>query len=123
MLSAKLLAEFLNKQKAIIGDALASPGHGFASSRLFRGIGLSDDNSIMVAEEDYKELFQPADEWLGERFGGTVFHSCGNWEQKISMVKQMKGILWRMEHLRFRQIRLRTIRMHLESNLQTAGLF
>lgn len=26
MLSAKLLAEFLNKQKAIIGDALASPG-------------------------------------------------------------------------------------------------
>ena len=92
MLSAKLLAEFLNKQKAIIGDALASPGHGFASSRLFRGIGLSDDNSIMVAEEDYKELFQPADEWLGERFGGTGFHSCGNWEQKISMVKQMKGI-------------------------------
>lgn len=92
MLSAKLLAEFLNKQRMIIGDALAAPGHGFASSRLFRGIGLSDDNSIMIAEEDYKELFQPADEWLGEQFGGTVFHSCGNWEQKISMVKQMNGI-------------------------------
>lgn len=91
-LSARLLAEFLEKQRAIIGDALASPGHGFASSRLFRGIGLSDDNSIMIAEEDYRELFQPADEWLGEKFGGTVFHSCGNWGQKISMVKQMKDI-------------------------------
>ena len=80
MLSAKLLAEFLNKQKAIIGDALASPGHGFASSRLFRGIGLSDDNSIMVAEEDYKELFQPADECLGETVWAETgsFYSCGN---------------------------------------------
>lgn len=92
MLTARLLDEFLKKQKEIIGDALASPGHGFASSRLFRGIGLSDDNSIMIAEEDYRELFQPADEWLGERYGGTVFHSCGNWEQKINMVKRMKGI-------------------------------
>ena len=57
MLSAKLLAEFLNKQKAIIGDALASPGHGFASSRLFRGIGLSDDNSIMVRKKITRNCF------------------------------------------------------------------
>ena len=57
MLSAKLLVEFLNKQKAIIGDALASPGHGFASSRLFRGIGLSDDNSIMVAGKITRNCF------------------------------------------------------------------
>lgn len=93
MLTARLLADFLKKQRAIIGDALASPGHGFASSRILKGIGLSDDNSIMIAEEDYRELFQPADEWLGEQFGGLVFHSCGNWEQKIPMVKQMGGIV------------------------------
>ena len=93
MMTARLLADFLKKQRVIIGDALASPGHGFASSRILKGIGLSDDNSIMIAEEDYRDLFQPADEWLGEQFGGVVFHSCGNWEQKIPMVKNMKGIL------------------------------
>lgn len=93
MMTARLLADFLKKQRAVIGDALASPGHGFASSRILKGIGLSDDNSIMIAEEDYRELFQPADEWLGEQFGGLVFHSCGNWEQKIPMVKNMKGIV------------------------------
>ena len=32
MLVADLLAEFLEKQRSIIGDALAAPGHGFASS-------------------------------------------------------------------------------------------
>ncbi len=93
MLTANLLAEFLEKQKAIIGDALALPGHGFASSRVLKGIGLSDDNSIMVSEEAYKECFQPADEVLGKKFGGLVFHSCGNWERKIPMVKKMNGIL------------------------------
>lgn len=92
MLTAGLLAPFLKKQREIIGDALASPGHGFASSTLWNGIGLSDDNSIMLSEEDYEELFQPADEWLGRQFGGLVFHSCGNWENKISMVKQLNGI-------------------------------
>lgn len=93
MLVAELLSGFLKKQRAIIGDALASPGHGFASSRILKGIGLSDDNSIMVSEADYRELFQGADEKLGCEFGGLVFHSCGNWEQKISMVKKMGGIV------------------------------
>lgn len=93
MLLAQLLRDFLKKQQAIIGDALALPGHGFASSRLLKGIGLSDDNSIMVSEDDYRTLFQPADELLGEAFGGIVFHSCGTWENKISMVKNIGGIL------------------------------
>ncbi len=92
-LLAGLLRDFLKKQQTIIGDALALPGHGFASSRVLKGIGLSDDNSIMVSEEDYEELFQPADELLGEAFGGLVFHSCGTWENKISMVKNLGGIL------------------------------
>jgi hypothetical protein len=93
MLLAGLLRDFLKKQQTIIGDALALPGHGFASSRVLKGIGLSDDNSIMISEEDYEELFQPADELLGEAFGGLVFHSCGTWENKISMVKNLGGIL------------------------------
>ncbi len=91
-LTADLLIEFLNKQKALIGDCLASPGHGFASSRRFTGVGMSDDNSIMLKSEDYAEIFQPADEKIGAAFGGTVYHSCGNWSGKIPMVLGMKGL-------------------------------
>ncbi|MDD3338677.1 MAG: uroporphyrinogen decarboxylase family protein [Lachnospiraceae bacterium] len=87
---AELLVDFLKKQEEIIGDALVKPGHGFASSRVFKGAGMSDDNSIMIQAEDYQDLFQKADEKIGAAFGGTVYHSCGNWENKIDMVKQIK---------------------------------
>lgn len=86
-LTSNLLIEFLKKQEKLIGDCLASPGHGFASSRAFTGAGMSDDNSIMLQPEDYIELFQPSDEKIGASFGGTVYHSCGTWENKIDMVK------------------------------------
>jgi hypothetical protein len=91
-LMAELLIEFLGKQRELIGANLASPGHGFASSRVFNGIGMSDDNSIMLQAEDYLELFGKADEKVGREFGGLVYHSCGNWESKIRMVKSLEGI-------------------------------
>lgn len=87
-----LLIDFLKEQQKLIGDALASPGHGFASSRAFTGVGLSDDTSIMISEDDYQELFQAADERMGAEFGGVAYHSCGVWEQKIAMVKGIDGI-------------------------------
>lgn len=86
-LTADLLIEFLKKQQQLLGDCLARPGHGFASSRVFSGAGMSDDNSIMLNPDDYTELFQPSDERIGAAFGGTVYHSCGTWEKKIDMVK------------------------------------
>lgn len=86
-LTADLLIEFLKKQEALLGDSLARPGHGFASSRVFTGAGMSDDNAIMLSPDDYAEYFQPSDEKIGSSFGGTVFHSCGNWERHIDMVK------------------------------------
>lgn len=92
-LCADLLIEFLQKQKNLLGDCLACPGHGFASSRAFTGAGMSDDNSIMLNPEDYEELFQPSDEKIGEAFGGTVYHSCGTWENKIDMVKNIGHII------------------------------
>ena len=92
MLSADLLIEFLKKQEALLGDCLARPGHGFASSRAFKGAGMSDDNSIMIQAEDYQDLFQEADEKIGAAFGGCVYHSCGNWEAKIPMVKEFQGL-------------------------------
>lgn len=91
-LAAELLIEFLKKQRELIGGNLASPGHGFASSRAFGGIGMSDDNSIMLQADDYLELFGAADEKIGRAFGGVVYHSCGNWESKTQMVKSLGGI-------------------------------
>lgn len=88
-----LLIDFLKKQQALLGDCLARPGHGFASSRAFTGAGESDDNALMISDDDYTEIFQPLDEKIGAAFGGTVFHSCGNWGGKIDMVKGIGGIV------------------------------
>ena len=84
---------FYRKLKDMIGPALASPGHGFASSREFSGFGMSDDNITMLSPELYRELVLPAVERLGREMGGTVFHSCGNWSDKISVVGEMSGLL------------------------------
>lgn len=91
-LCADLLIEFLKEQEKLIGDALVKPGHGFASSRVFTGIGLSDDTSIMLSEDDYTSLFKELDERIGDEFGGMVYHSCGIWEKKIHMVQSYRNI-------------------------------
>lgn len=91
-LTADLLISFLKKQQALLGDCLARPGHGFASSRAFTGVGMSDDNSIMIQSEDYEDLFMEADEKIGSHFGGMVYHSCGNWAGKIDMVKGFSNL-------------------------------
>ena len=88
-----LLIDFLEKQRALIGDCLASPGHGFASARDFKGVGLSDDISLMVSSDAYAEIFRPCDERIGDAFGGVAYHSCGNWRGKIDLVKGIRGIV------------------------------
>lgn len=92
-LCTDLLKDFLIEQRKLIGDALASPGHGFASSRVFTGVGLSDDTSIMIQADDYDDIFKELDEELGDEFGGMVYHSCGIWEKKIDMVKSYRNIV------------------------------
>jgi len=87
-----LLIEFNKKQAQIIGDALAAPGHGFASSREFSGIGLSDDNSIMISNSMYEEYQVPYMEKIGHEFQGTAFHSCGNWSKKIPSIKKIRNL-------------------------------
>ena len=88
-----LLMDFLKEQAGRIGSALARPGHGFASSRAFSGIGLSNDVSIMLSEDDYMDLFEDLDEKIGDAYGGFVYHSCGDWSRKIHMVKSYRNIL------------------------------
>ena len=87
-----LLIDFMKEQEKLIGGALAKPGHGFASSRVFHGVGLSDDESIMVSEPTYNDLFKAYDERIGDAFDGFVYHSCGVWAQKIHMVLTYRNI-------------------------------
>lgn len=87
-----LSLEFFKKQFELIGEALVRPGHGFASSRHFAGLGASDDNVVMLSPETYRELFAPALERFGAGVGGTVFHSCGNWSGKIATIRELKGL-------------------------------
>jgi len=92
-LISDLLIDFTKKQIEVIGDALAWPGHGFASSRAFSGLGMSDDTIVMLSNDYYKEFAAPNMSKIGEHFGGAVFHSCGNWSPKIEGVKAIDNLV------------------------------
>lgn len=89
---AQLLIDFNKEQERIIGSALVKPGHGFASSRMFSGLGMSDDTITMMPDDIYFEMCVPPMILAGEPFGGPVFHSCGNWSGKKEGIAQIKGI-------------------------------
>lgn len=89
---ADLTIDFVNEQKKLIGERLVNPGHGFASARNFTGYGQSDDNIVMLSNEQYIDCALPSFEKIGKHFGGPVFHSCGNWSDKISAVKSILGL-------------------------------
>jgi len=78
-----LTIQFIQRQMELIGDAVALPGHGFASSRRFAGLGLSSDVMVNISNDHYKEFELPCIARIGAEFGGAVFHSCGNWALKI----------------------------------------
>lgn len=85
--------EFEVLQRRIIGDVLVKPGHGFCSSREFEGVGMSDDNFIMVSDDIYEEVAMPSYAKVGAAFGGPVLHSCGDWSQKVELAKRIPNIL------------------------------
>ncbi|MDR0810709.1 MAG: uroporphyrinogen decarboxylase family protein [Paludibacter sp.] len=89
---ADLSIDFVRKQQTLIGDCLANPGHGFASARNFAGYGQSDDNVVMISGEQYTDVAAPSFEKTGRAFGGAVFHSCGDWSDKIAAVKKIDGL-------------------------------
>lgn len=89
---AGLLIRFNEKQVQLIGSSLASPGHGFASSVTWTGLGMSDDNAIMIDPEQYLEIAVPSVEKICQPLGGPVFHSCGDWSGWVPSVLQMKGL-------------------------------
>lgn len=89
---ADLSIDFVETQKRLIGNCLASPGHGFASARNFEGYGQSDDNVVMISNDDYVNCALPSFGKVGKQFGGSVFHSCGDWSDKIDAVKQIAAL-------------------------------
>jgi hypothetical protein len=88
----ELTVNFAKKQLDLMGGALVFPGHGFASSRRFAGMGFSDDNSIMMSPVTHKEVAGDSMERFGKAFGGFAFHCCGNWSTKIPSVKSLAGL-------------------------------
>ncbi|MBR7169772.1 MAG: hypothetical protein IKD17_05010 [Alistipes sp.] len=90
--TADLLIDFTEEQRKLIGSALAKPGHGFASSRRFDGLGMSDDTVTMLSPDLYFPLCVPAMTKVGDRFGGAVFHSCGCWSDKKEEIARIAGL-------------------------------
>lgn len=89
---ADLMIEFTHDQLQRLGDRVVWPGHGFASSSLFQGMGMSDDNSLMVFPDHYLAVAGEADARVGAPFGGPVFHSCGDWSHRVDAIKQIQGL-------------------------------
>jgi len=89
---ADLLIRFNEKQVKLIGSSLALPGHGFASSVKWTGLGMSDDNAVMIAPEQFTELAVPIVENICQPLGGPVFHSCGDWSAWVDAVLNIKGL-------------------------------
>ena len=89
----ELTVAFLRAQQALIGDAPVCPGHGFASSQEFRGLGMSADNMVMLSPRQYGRYEVPILPSLGADFGGVAFHSCGDWSRKIPVIKQIENLV------------------------------
>jgi uroporphyrinogen-III decarboxylase len=89
---AELSIRFNQEQVKLIGSALVSPGHGFASSTTWSGLGMSDDNAIMISPEQYLELAAPSVEKICTPLGGPAFHACGDWSGWVNAVLQIKGL-------------------------------
>jgi hypothetical protein len=87
-----LSIDFNKEQVKRIGAGLVYPGHGFASSKKWSGLGMSDDNAIMISPGQYLELAVPSVEKICSPYGGPVFHSCGDWSGWLETILKIKGL-------------------------------
>jgi hypothetical protein len=87
------LTRFTRHQTELIGPALARPGHGFASARTGRGIGLSADNLVMISPRLFERACVPVHQRIGEAFDGLALHSCGNWARWLPAVRKIGSLL------------------------------
>ena len=88
-----LLVDFTKKQIELIGTPLVYPGHGFASSTVFKGLGMSDDCFLMLSENQFLDFESQFLSKAGEPFDGVAFHCCGNWSAKAQAVKKIQKLV------------------------------
>lgn len=88
-----LLINFTKKQIDLIDGSLVYPGHGFASSTVFKGLGMSDDVILMLSENQFLDFESQFLSKAGQPFGGVAFHSCGNWSPKADAVKNISNLV------------------------------
>ena len=84
---------FTQKQSDLIGDRLARPGHGFASSRAGKGIGLSTDNLVMISPKMYEKFCVADNLAIGNAFDGVAIHSCGDYARWLPALKKINNLL------------------------------
>ena len=84
---------YYQQQANLIGDSLARPGHGFASSRRGMGMGLSTDNLVLISPDMYTEFCSEDFGRIGQTFGGVGIHSCGNWSKWLEAVQKTPHLL------------------------------
>jgi hypothetical protein len=84
--------QFSQKQLDLLGDTVVWPGHGFPSSRHFQGMGMSDDNILMISGDQYLDICAESTQKYGNAFGGPAFHSCGNWSTRLNAVMQIGNL-------------------------------
>jgi uroporphyrinogen-III decarboxylase len=89
----EVVMRFTQKQSELIGDQLARPGHGFASSRAGKGIGLSTDNLVMISPRMYEKFCVADNIKIGAAFDGVAIHSCGDYARWLPALKKIDNLL------------------------------
>jgi hypothetical protein len=82
--------EWVKYQKQIIGEPL---NHCYGNQGVYvpEGVGVwfSDDDSVIISEEHYREFVVPYNEKILKYFDGGIIHFCGNGNQHIENFKRM----------------------------------
>ncbi len=89
----EVVIRFTQQQSALIGDQLARPGHGFASSRAGKGIGLSTDNLVMISPRMFEKFCVADNVKIGAAFDGVAIHSCGAYARWLPALKKIDNLL------------------------------
>lgn len=91
--ATEVIIRFTRQQSDLIGDRLARPGHGFASSRAGRGIGLSTDNLVMISPKMYEKFCVADNIAIGQAFDGVAIHSCGDYARWLPALRKIDNLL------------------------------
>ncbi|MBI5566682.1 MAG: hypothetical protein HY870_17405 [Chloroflexi bacterium] len=91
--ATEIVIQFTRQQSDLIGDRLARPGHGFASSRAGKGLGLSTDNLVMISPRMYEKFCVADNITIGNAFDGVAIHSCGDYARWLPALKKINNLL------------------------------